>query len=278
MGAVGAGIHGPADNSDDFSRVVRCLRGLLFARRGDKLRRVISFVIPTLNERRTIETTLQSLSGYSGPHEIIVSDGNSKDGTVEVCRKYTDTVIVYTKPARQTIAMARNMGAAAATGDYLVFVDADVVIPDIDRFFDQAHQAFRAERGLVALTCRYQVSSEAARPVDRVFFTMLGLQFLLLNNILRIGAAGGEFQMIKADAFRKVDGFNESLAAAEDMDLFQRLSKIGRTRFVKNLTVYHTGRRAHAVGWPKLVWEWFSNTMSVWLFKRSASKEWKEIR
>ena len=37
------------------------------------------------------------------------------------------------------------------------------------------------------------------------------------------------------------------LAAAEDMDLFRRLSRIGRTRFESRLTVYHTGRRAHAV-------------------------------
>jgi GT2 family glycosyltransferase len=101
---------------------------------------------------------------------------------------------------------------------------------------------------------------------------------LLLNNIFGIGAAGGEFQMMSVEAFRKVGGFNEKLAAAEDMDLFRRLSKMGRTRFEKRLTVYHTGRRAHTVGWPRLVWEWFTNSVSVWVFKRSASKEWKEIR
>jgi glycosyltransferase involved in cell wall biosynthesis len=239
---------------------------------------VISFVVPTLNERRSIATTLQCLAGYSGKHEIIVSDGNSKDGTIEICRTYTDNVIVYDKPQRQTIAMARNMGAAAAKGDYLVFVDADVVIPDIDRFFDVAEAAFRSDHRMVALTVRYRVLPEVTTRVDTIFFTMLGLQFLVLNNLLGIGAAGGEFQMISAEAFRRVGGFNEELAAAEDMDLFQRLSKIGRTRFERKLTVFHTGRRAHAVGWPKLVWQWFSNTMSVWLFKKSASKEWKEIR
>ncbi len=113
---------------------------------------------------------------------------------------------------------------------------------------------------------------------DGYFFNMLGLQFFVQNNIFRIGGAGGEFQMICADAFRRVGGFNERLAAAEDMDLFRRLSKIGRTRFENSLTVYHTGRRAHAVGWPRLAWEWFANSASVFLLKRSASKEWKEIR
>jgi glycosyltransferase involved in cell wall biosynthesis len=239
---------------------------------------MISFVIPTLNEIKTIEQTLQCLTAYSGTNEIIISDGNSKDGTVDVCRKYTDNVIVYDKPDRQTIAMARNMGAADAKGEYLVFLDADVVIPDIDRFFDAAEEVFRSDERLVALTVQYKVVPEQRTLADSIFFRMLGLQFLLSNNILRIGAAGGEFQMIAGDAFRTVGGFNEKLAAAEDMDLFQRLSNIGRTRFERSLTVYHTGRRAHTVGWPRLAWEWFSNSMSVWIFKKSASKEWKEIR
>lgn len=239
---------------------------------------MISFVIPTLNEIKTIEQTLQCLAAYSGTNEIIISDGNSKDGTVDICRKYTDNVIVYDKPDRQTIAMARNMGAAEAKGEYLVFLDADVVIPDIDRFFDVAEEAFRSDERLVALTVQYKVVPEQRTLADGIFFRMLGLQFLLSNNILRIGASGGEFQMIAGDAFRAVGGFNEKLAAAEDMDLFQRLSKIGRTRFERSLTVYHTGRRAHTVGWPRLAWEWFSNSMSVWMFKKSASKEWKEIR
>lgn len=239
---------------------------------------MISFVIPTLNEIKTIEQTLQCLTAYSGTNEIIISDGNSKDGTVDVCRKYTDNVIVYDKPDRQTIAMARNMGAADAKGEYLVFLDADVVIPDIDRFFEAAEEAFRSDERLVALTGQYKVVPEQRTWADGIFFRMLGLQFLFSNNVLRIGAAGGEFQMIAGDAFRAVGGFNEKLAAAEDMDLFQRLSKIGRTRFERSLTVYHTGRRAHTVGWPRLAWEWFSNSMSVWIFKKSASKEWKEIR
>jgi glycosyltransferase involved in cell wall biosynthesis len=239
---------------------------------------MISFVIPTLNECKTIGETLQCLTAYSGKHEIIISDGNSTDGTIEICRKYTDNIVIYDKPDRQTIALARNMGAAAAKGDYVVFLDADVVIPDIDGFFATAEQAFRSDDQLVALTVQYKVVPERRTVVDGIFFKLLGLQFRLFNNFLRIGAAGGEFQMITGDAFRRVGGFNEKLAAAEDMDLFQRLSKIGRTRFEKSLTVYHTGRRAHTVGWPKLAWQWFSNSMSVWLFKRSASKEWTEIR
>jgi glycosyltransferase involved in cell wall biosynthesis len=239
---------------------------------------MISFIIPTLNEQATIEKTLACLTAYSGDHEIIVSDGNSTDGTVEICRRYADRVIVHDEPRRQTIAEARNVGAAAARGDHLVFLDADVLVPDVDDFFRTAHGAFAADDRVVALTGKYRVVPENSTIADRYVFTMLGVQFLLQNNLLGIGGAGGEFQMITTQAFRTVGGFDERLPAAEDMDLFRRLSRIGRTRFERRLTIYHSGRRAHAVGWPTLLWQWFSNSVSVFVFRRSASREWTVVR
>ncbi len=239
---------------------------------------MISFIIPTLNEQETIQQTLERLTAYSGDHEIIVSDGNSTDGTVEICRRFADRVILHDEPRRQTIAEARNVGAAATSGDYLVFLDADVLVPDIDDFFRIAHAAFDADATVVALTGKYRVVPENSTAADKYVFTMLGVQFLLQNNLLGIGGAGGEFQMITADAFRAVGGFDERLPAAEDMDLFRRLSRIGRTRFERRLTVYHSGRRAHAVGWRTLLWQWFSNSVSVFVFRRSVSKEWTVVR
>ena len=239
---------------------------------------MLSFIIPTLNEHQTIERTLRCLSAYSGDHEIIVSDGKSSDDTVEICREFADRIVVHEEPRRQTIAEARNAGAAAARGDHLVFVDADVLVPDIDDFFRIALDVFRADDRVVALTGRYRVHPETATAADKYVFTMLGLQFWLQNNLLGIGGSGGEFQMITADAFRDVNGFDESLTAAEDMDLFRRLSRIGRTRFESRLTVYHSGRRAHALGWRTLLWQWFSNSVSVFAFRRSVSKEWTVIR
>ncbi|MCX2932573.1 glycosyltransferase [Mycobacterium sp. CVI_P3] len=239
---------------------------------------MISFVIPTLNEQQTVEQTLECLAGYSGEHEIIVSDDNSTDATVEICRRYAHTVVRYTQPEKQTIAQVRNRGAAAARGDFLVFVDADVVIPDIDEFFRSSHTRFQSDSRLVALTGQYRVTPESATAADRFVFTMLGLQFLLQNNVLRVGAASGKFQMVAADAFQMIGGFNEKLVASEDMDLFRRLSRVGRTHFARDLTVYHSGRRAKAIGWRKLLWQWFSNSVAVFFFSRSVSREWKVIR
>ena len=239
---------------------------------------MISFVIPTLDEISVIECTLRCLSEFNGPHEIIVSDGNSTDGTIEACREHADHVVVYEGAARQTIGMARNMGAALAKGDFIVFLDADVIVPHIDDFFAIASEEFRSRPKLVGLTTRYRVFRDVSTVFDRYVFFTLGLQFALQNNILHIGGAGGEFQMVRAGAFRDVGGFDKRLAASEDMDLFRRLSGIGDTRFVNELTVWHTGRRAHAVGWPRLPWSWFCNSLAVFAFRRSVSREWVAIR
>lgn len=239
---------------------------------------MISFVVPTLNEQHTIEKTLARLALYSGDHEIIVSDDNSTDDTVKICQKFAHTIVRYDGPDKQTIAHARNRGAAAARGEFLVFVDADVLIPDIDEFFRASHARFESDSRLVGLTGQYHVEPEIATMADRFVFTMLGLQFQLQNNIFRVGAASGKFQMVDSHAFGMVGGFNEKLVASEDMDLFRRLSRIGRTQFARELTVYHSGRRARAIGWPRLLWQWFSNSVSVFFLNRSISAEWTAVR
>src|SRR5689334_23582957 len=89
----------------------------------------ISFVIPAFNEERLIGETLhhvkqgaEALENRGWSCEIIVCDNNSTDRTAEIARATGATVVF--EPINQ-IARARNRGAAAATGDWLVFVDAD---------------------------------------------------------------------------------------------------------------------------------------------------------
>ena len=84
--------------------------------------------------------------------------------------------------------------------------------------------------------------------------------------------------IVREEIFRRVGGFNEALVAAEDCELFSRISNIGRVFFQKDLLVYHTGRRAHAIGWPRLLYQWTANGISVALYKKAHSKEWTPIR
>jgi glycosyltransferase involved in cell wall biosynthesis len=239
---------------------------------------MISFVIPTLNEEKALEKTLRNLSGYRGEKEIILSDGGSKDKTIEIARKYTDLVTVYKGAERQTISGGRNAGAALAHGEYIVFVDADVVITNINDFFKKAIAEFKADKNLVGLTTNLRVMKENATLADKAIFGIFNSFNMLFNNALHVGASFGEFQMIRADVFRSIGGFAEKLVTGEDHDFFRRLSRTGRTYFANDLEIRHTGRRAHSVGWPKLLATWAMNTISTVFFKKAITKEWKVIR
>ncbi|MBC7981646.1 glycosyltransferase [Candidatus Parcubacteria bacterium] len=239
---------------------------------------MISFIIPTLNEEKTIEKILSCITLYSGEKEIIISDGKSTDRTLEISKKYTSKILIHDKTHRQTIGEARNDGAKLATGQFLVFLDADTYIENPDYFFSELEKKFSAHNDMVGATVSIRVFKEMETISDRVVFTCLGYFNYILNNLIGSAGAAGEFQMIKRSSFEKIGGFSEEIAASEDYELFRRLHTVGRTRFVSKLIVYHTGRRAHAVGWPRLLCTWMMNDLAVRFTKKSVTKEWTEVR
>ncbi len=241
---------------------------------------MISFIIPTLEEEKVLPKILSNLrSIWNFEYEIIVSDGGSRDGTLNIAKIYAHKVVENKTNQRQTIAMGRNAGAAAASGDFLVFLDADVYIPEPDKFFARAEASFKENPKLLGLSGWIRVFPEMETWGDYFGYVIVSdCMFYLQNNILGIGATCGEFQMVRADVFKQLGGYKEYLTVAEDKDLFYRISKIGQTRTDPKLVVYHTGRRPHKIGWPKLLWEWSTNSFHATVFNKSHSKEWKVIR
>lgn len=240
---------------------------------------MISIVIPTRNEEKIIEKILSTLKSTTTiPHELIVCDGNSTDNTAAIAQKYADKLVIQDKQRPKTIGTGRNQGAEAASGEYIVFLDADCTIPNPDAFYTRALNYFETHPKTVGLCARLKVLKEHSTLMDKIVFACVNATYAFFNNILRIGAASGEFMMIKKTAFNEVGGFKEHLAASEDINLFYTISRVGRTHLLRSLVVYHTGRRAHQVGWPKLLWSWFANTVSLVFRHKAASKEWEAVR
>jgi glycosyltransferase involved in cell wall biosynthesis len=240
---------------------------------------MISIIIPTLNEAKIIGSTLRTLAAtLTLPHEVIVSDGGSSDRTAELAAPYANTLVVYSGTGRQTIGQGRNDGAKAATGDFLVFLDADCVIPEPDRFFAQALAHFERDPGLVGLTAYLRVFPADETLGDKLVSRITNLGLRVANNILKRGASFGEFQMIRRDVFARLGGFRADLIAFEDADMFRRLSRTGRTMIAPELRVLHSGRRGHQVGHPQLIAMWLVNLLFVTFRDRTFSKEWTPIR
>jgi glycosyltransferase involved in cell wall biosynthesis len=240
----------------------------------------LSFIIPTLQEELVIEKILKNLRTITAfDYEIIVSDGGSLDKTLDIAKKYTDKIVENRTGERQTIAIGRNQGAKVASGDFLIFLDADVYIPEPDKFLSRALEDFKTNPDLLGLSGWVRVFPEMETWADYFGYVMVSdWMFYIQNNILGHGATCGEFQMIKADVFRKLGGYKEHFTIGEDKDLFYRISKTGRTKTDPKLLIYHTGRRPHKIGWPKLLWEWSTNSLHATVFDKSHSKEWEVIR
>jgi len=238
-----------------------------------------SVVIPSYQEEARIGSILSQFSpGFRKKHriEVIVSDGGSTDRTREIATPMADMVVEHTEPVRQTISGGRNRGADAARGPLLVFLNADVTISDPEKLFCAATEAF-SDPGIVAATCAVLVDPQEETRFDHIFHMCFnawcrGLLFL------RAGMARGECQIVRAELFRRVGGYNEALAAAEDYDLFRRLGGRGRIAFLPGVTVFESPRRYRALGYPRVLASWFLNVLSVTLRGSSRSKEWDPVR
>jgi len=242
---------------------------------------MISIIIPTLNEETILEKTLKNVKQINRfPVEIIVADSRSTDKTVQIAGRYADKVVVYEKPDKPNAAKGRNLGAQNAHGEYLMFVDADVfkfnLVPD--DFVTGLVREFEKDEKLLAATVNLLVSPEMERFWDHVILCTVNLLHYLNNNIFHTGSSSGELQFIRRSAFEKLGGYNEILVASEDQDMFIRLAKLGKTKLIRSLSAYHTGRRPHKIGWPKLIYIWMKELAYYKFTKKSAAEEWTPIR
>lgn len=132
-----------------------------------------------------------------------------------------EQVLVISDASIRHASLARNTGAREATGDVLVFVDADVTVhPDA---FSRIRQAFEADPGLAALFGSYD-DTPGARGVVSVF------RNLLHHHVHQQGAGPATtfwagLGAIRREAFEAVDGF--SVHPIEDIELGMRLSESG---------------------------------------------------
>ncbi len=188
----------------------------------------ISVIVPAFNEEQFLEKTLAQIKAAAGAlanigweTELIVCDNNSTDRTAEIARAVGTNVVF--EPVNQ-ISRARNSGAAAATGDWLVFVDADSH-PGTEVFADMAKEIQSGKCIAGGATIRW----------DQKLFIME-----LLTPLVNLGyrwrqMLSGALIFIEAAAFRSLGGFSNEAFGGEDVEFAGRLKILARTtgkRFV----------------------------------------------
>lgn len=183
----------------------------------------ISIIIPAFNEEKLITGTLERIAAAASAFvnlrwsvELIVCDNNSTDRTAELARSAGATVVF--EPINQ-ISRARNAGAAAATGDWLVFVDADSH-PSAGLFANVAE---------VIQEGRVIAGGSTVTIAERYFVPRMAVGGWNLLSRLRRWAAGS-FIFCEAAAFREIGGFSTELFVSEEIDFSKRLQKLARLR------------------------------------------------
>ena len=175
---------------------------------------MISLIIPTLNEGKTLPKLLNCFPPHLRQRfdlEVIVSDGGSTDRTADIAHQAGARLVQHTAGTPQTIGEARNLGAAHARGEVLVFLDADSVVPQTELFLQQVTEVMR-ERTTVAASVDITIAPAERRWVDTFWQGLFNLVFRW-SNALGLGTGRGNCQIVRHKAFATVGGYNERLAA-----------------------------------------------------------------
>jgi len=191
----------------------------------------ISIIVPAFNEEKLLGESLARMQAAAGvfgrrgwPVELLVCDNNSTDRTAEIARAAGAQVVF--EPVNQ-IARARNRGAAAATGDWLIFVDADSH-PSAELFDDVAGQIASGDCLAGGATVRLDDPHWLAQGVT-AFWNLLSRGFRLL---------AGSFIFCEASTFRELGGFSGELFAGEELELSQRLKRLA-AKNGKRMVILH---------------------------------------
>ncbi len=175
----------------------------------------VSVVIPTLNEAQRIGGLLEAIKrqNFAGNLEIIVADGQSEDETAAIACQFEGVQVLQTA---RGVSRQRNAGAAAATGELLVFFDADDLPgPDFLAQIAASYQKFP-----FAVACPWLVARDAGLGVRLIYFGF-NLGFWLGQSTLRMGS--GVCLICPREKFLLSSGFDENLHLGEDIRLIRAL-------------------------------------------------------
>jgi hypothetical protein len=232
---------------------------------------LISIIVPAYNEEKYIGITLGSikqaqhllLNEKGIPAEIIVVDNDSTDSTANIALSLEAEVI---REPTHNVAKVRNVGANRANGNILVFVDADVIVPE--RLLCRIQEAMSDELCLGgAVDTNYQPAK---------FFVKVYLHMWRLVGRFA-GMAQGATQFCRKDVYASLNGYDETLYMGEDVDFYWRLKRFaerchGYVRFIGDIQVSPSSRRFDEwFLWRTLVW---TNPVFILVFRRRKSV-WK---
>lgn len=191
---------------------------------------MISVIVPLYNKEETICKTIESvLRQTSSDWELVIIDDGSTDRSRDVVSKYlNDQRILYYYKPNGGVSSARNYGINNASGDWMMYLDADdILLDNCISIFENAISKYDAD---VYVADYYSVSGQDARLAinennDR--YISCNFKDLLIG---RIFLRAGNF-VARSTILRQCH-FDESLSRYEDMSVILKLLSISRVFYI----------------------------------------------
>lgn len=197
---------------------------------------MVSVIIPTKNEEEYLPKLLDSLKQQTfKDFEVIVGDANSTDKTVEIAQQFGAKVV-----KGGMCATGRNNGAKVAKGEVFLFLDADVILPA--DFIKKVLQEMQESKADFATALMEPINKDWRNRISH----SLGNFFYRFQSK---GVTPGFCAVIKAELFKKIGGYDESLYVMEDFKFASEASKQGKFLLVKGTKVGVSDRRMQRDGW-----------------------------
>ena len=230
----------------------------------------LSVIIPAYNEENYLPATLDAINAtLTDDAEVIVIDNESTDATRDVAIKRGAMVVTETE---HNIGKVRNTGAGAASGDVLVFIDADSIVrPGI---FERIVEAMSDER------CVGGSAAVEFEPIDnRPFIRWQMKQYTIIGALTKM--QGGALQFCRTGVFHELGGFDTTIYVGEDINFHWRLARLARERdahtsFIDEPKVLTSSRRWNRMGLARLLF--FTHPITVAFARRMPSvwRDWYE--
>lgn len=244
---------------------------------------MISFIVPAKNEEGYIIDCLESIFSQrtSEKLEVIMVDNDSSDGTSILVKAKYPLVKIVEEALPGTLA-ARQRGYKVAQGEVLVFLDADVRLPNAG-WLDKLIEKISSPK-VVAVSTHYRYYGLSFH--QRLLQTLGTFCFVypwvyFMNNILHHSAhLVGGMTAVKKSALDQVDGLGQGTEFFGDEALLcQRLYPLGGIIVSPFLWVYTSGRRYNKNGMVKTVIQYLLNYFWVIFAKKPLHKQgYKSVR
>lgn len=255
----------------------------------------ISVVVPVYNDEPYVKACLGALQAQTvTPHEILFVDNNCTDGSMAIARRYKNVKILH--EPKQGLSYARNTGLNMATGDILLRIDADTVLPPT--YIEHLQQLAVAHPDVAGFS-GYGVSRYEFIP--KISLLWAWSYFAFTKAYLAYPVLWGANMAIRKQYWHKAKKYliNNDMAVHEDQDVSLAIASVGgRVLVTKQLTVsvqmkamfeyaryrkyglmlqllkrldkehprYQLATRVPPLAWPKRALYWVATVWAVYAF------------